>query len=202
MDWFPLVTLLVGSAVSLATVFLTQGLADRRETRRERGRREGEAVKELRTEARRVSDLFLAESIAYERISGETVKGGFDAAYEAHLFGETLYRLGQAINMLPNAAARGQLRLIVNNLSDQSLFPDVLGVRNWQLTVPLLLNTAGDIASAYARGEEPDLDGSKWYRRIEAASARVDAEVARSKAMHPSTLAKQYRGEESTPNGD
>ncbi|WP_261167288.1 hypothetical protein [Microbacterium sp. Marseille-Q6965] len=193
-SWFPLITALIGAAVSLGTVFLTQALADRRESRRDRQRREDEAVADLRAEARRVADLFLAEGIAYERITNETKAEGpaFDEAYERHLFSESLYRLGQAINMLPDADARAQLRLILGNLGDQESFPSFLiGTPSWVLTVPILLNEGSEIASAYARGEKPDLDGSKWFRRIEAASAELDASIAAVKAMHPAYIMKR-----------
>lgn len=191
--WFPLITALIGAAVSLGTVLLTQGLAERRESRREEQKRKDDAVADLRTEARRVADLFLVESIECERIMRETSEtDDFDARYESHLYAESLYRLGQAINMLPSVDARTQLRTIMRNLPDSESFPKhLIGMSLWSATVPILLNTARDISSAYARGESPDLDGLKWFRRIEAASARVDAEVAAAKTMHPSFIMQQ-----------
>ncbi|TCJ29811.1 hypothetical protein E0W80_01875 [Microbacterium sp. PI-1] len=202
--WFPLITALIGAAVSLGTVLLTQGLAERRESRREKQKREDDAVADLRTEARRVADLFLAETIEYERIATATVENDeFDARYGEHLYAESLYRLGQAINMLPNAEARAQLRMIVGNLPDRESFPSILiGTPSWILTVPLLLNAALDIASAYARGESPDLDDGKWFRRIEAASSQLSDEIARAKAMHPAYIMQAVKAQEEAARGD
>ena len=198
MDWSPFVpvlTALIAAGATLGGVALTQASAAKREARLAADRRHDEEIADLRTEARRVSDLFLAESIAYERIASETRdKDDFDVRYEAHLYSETLYRLGQAINMLPDADARSVLRMLVNNLSDYHGFPSaLLGIDNWEVTVPTILFAALDISSAYARGEKPDLDNVRRFRQIEAASAEVNASIAEAKAMHPAYLARQAR---------
>lgn len=199
MDWTTLVPLLVGAAVSLGAVWLTHTLADRREMRRERERREEEAVADLRTEARRVADLFLAESIEVQRIAAEVRDGNgpddFDTAYKAHLYGESLYRLGQAISMLPDADARGQLRLIVASLPDRMIPSRLARSHDWQWAIPILLNTGQDISSAYARGERPDLDDLKWYRKIEAAYAKAEGVRQAWRARRASRLQESSDGD-------
>lgn len=195
MDWVPVWTAAITGGVALGGVALTHAFANARESKAARSRRQDEAVADLRVEARRVSDLFYDESINYDRIVQETHDVlNFNDQYEAHLYDGALSGLGQAISMIPNADARAQLLLIVRNLSDNRLFPSILlGAGTWQFVVPILLGAGSDISAAYARGETPDLDASKWFRRIEAASVEVDATLARARERTLSELAKQAR---------
>lgn len=196
MNVTPLVTVLLALVPVVGTlggVWIAQSYAERGEKRRREQEREDRAVADLRTQARQVSDLFLAERIAYERIVAGTPLGNWGDVYADHLLGESLYRLIQAANMIPDAGARVHLRLIVRSLTDDRVAFYLRPDHDWVLSVPALLNTAGEIAAAYARGDKPDLDGSRWYRRIEAASARVDAETAEERELRESSSTKPVR---------
>jgi hypothetical protein len=185
MEWVPVLTALITAVATLGGVAITQAYASARESKLDQWRREDEATVDLRTEARRVSDLFAEEGIAYERIRNEAREADeddFEKRYEDHLYAESLRRLGQAIAMIPDAEARAQLRMVVANLADQKHFPEEFGVPIYFLVVPILLNLGSEISSAYARGERPDLDKMHRYRQVEAASRSLDAKVAKSLA--------------------
>ena len=195
MDWVPVWTAGITATATLGGVALTQAFANVRESKAAHSRRQDQSVADLRVEARRVSDLFYEESINYDRVQLATQDDSdFGERYGAYLYDGALSGLAQAISMVPDADARAQLLLIVRNLPDSEMFPSaLLGTGTWQFVVPILLNTGAEISSSYARGETPELDELKWYRRIEAASAAVEKEMMRARARHPSELGKQLQ---------
>lgn len=184
MDLTPLVPVMIGILTAVATlggVWITQASTERREKQRRAEEREDRGVADLRTEARKVSDLFLAESIALERIQKETREtGDFAQKYEAHLYSESLYRLSQAVSMMPNAEARSQILLVLRNLVDQTAFPREIGIP-WEFLVGILIGAGSELSSAYARGEKPDLDQVHRFRQIERADASVSAKIANAR---------------------
>ncbi|MRH29932.1 hypothetical protein GH740_11525 [Microbacterium sp. SYP-A9085] len=194
MNWLGTVlTAAIAVFGTLTATWMTHAYANRRDARASQREQVQHRADDLRSAARRLSDLLLAENIAHERLSHES-RGrddDFNEHYEAHLWEGSLFSLRQAVAMLPDEVARQRLEILMRDLADSEVFPKFQG-QAWSLTSGVILRVASAIANSCARGQEPDDDTTEQYWELKEVHEAVSAaSLAQAKALHPSTFMKQ-----------
>jgi hypothetical protein len=203
----PVLTALITACATLAGVWITQAYANKREVARIAQERESRTTEELRTTARRVSDLLVEEVIYSERtLSNGSDLGDqhayFEEKYGQHLWTSSLPPIRQAVAMMPDPQARERLDLVLHALTDTRVFPDHYGTKLWSLTAPLVLEVGTALASAYARGEAPDAQTIDQFGDIQRAYRHArHASKAIAQGTHPSKCGKN-RSEQEAANED
>lgn len=160
----PLLTSLVGVGGTLGGVALTQRSSNKRERERAQQARVDSRSSLVRESMTSVLAIVGDERIYVDRSRKVLAGDAWDAAYETHVYDELLSPLSRAIALVPNADARSQLSLMPRAITSGLKVNG--GNGELYFFIDVILNTASDVSSAYARGEEPDSRNLRQLDRV------------------------------------
>ena len=165
----PLFTTLVGVGGTLGGVAISQHASNKRESERARENRADKINARVRKTAQVVQSILTEEMTYFDQLHSkykeeEWNAAAWDTEYEAHVYDELMSPLNTAIALIPNATARSQLEFTTRALTSGLVVNGGRGDLSFVGT--LVLGAAGQICSAYARGEEPDADALAKLKRV------------------------------------
>lgn len=165
----PLFTTLVGVGGTLGGVAISQHASNKRERERAKENRADTMSARVRETAQVVHSLLTEEGTYFDHLRSKYKGEGWDAAawdaaYETHVYDELMSPLNTAIALIPNAIARSQLAFTTRALTSGLVVNG--GSGDLPFMGDLVLGAAGQICSAYARGEEPDADALARLERV------------------------------------